>query len=211
MDNSKGKFIVIEGIDLTGKGAHTIGLPRHFYQKSKENVFLLTREPTMSTEEGRILRDLLQTMKDPKAEAERLFQLYVADRKKHMQNFVIPALEFGAIVFCDRFKHSTIAYQGALGIDVGRIIEAHKEMIVPDLTIILDITPEEYVKKAAIEKQTHVEVFDKDKEFITKVRKIYLQMPELLPNENIKIISATPPFEEVHQEIIEEVEKILGN
>lgn len=206
----KGKFIVLEGIDLTGKGTHTIKLAQHFYQKSKKNVFLLTREPTMATEEGKMLRHLLMTMKDPIAERERLFQLYVTDRKNHMENFVMPALKFGAVVLCDRFKHSSIAYQGALGVPIRRIIDAHREMIVPDLTVILDIPPEEYAKKSAAEQKTHEEVFDKNMEFITKVREIYLQMPKLLPNENIKIISSLPPFEEVHQKVIEEVEKILS-
>jgi len=210
MNNHKGRFIVLEGIDLTGKGTHTIGLAQHFYHKSKENVFLLTREPTMATEEGRMLRYLLKNMKDPTAERERLLQLYVADRRKHMENFVMPALEFGAIIFCDRFKHSSIAYQGALGIPVGRIIDAHSGMAVPDLTIILDIPPEEYVRKSAAEQKTHEEVFDKDREFITKVREIYLRMPRLLPDENIKIISSLPPFKEVHEKVIEEVEKILS-
>jgi dTMP kinase len=207
----KGKFVVLEGIDLSGKGTHTIGLAKHFYTKSKQNIFLLTREPTMSTDEGKLLRHLLQTMEDPKAEAERLFQLYVADRKKHLANFVIPALKFGAIVFCDRFKHSTIAYQGALGVPVEKIIDAHSEMIVPDLTIIFDIAPEEYERKFAMQKSkgTHQEVFDRDSEFIAKVREIYLQMPKLLPQENIKIIDASRPFEEVHKEVIAEVEKIL--
>lgn len=90
-----------------------------------------------------------------------------------------------------------------------KIIDAHKELVVPDLTIILDITMEEFEKRLAANGETHSEVFDYDKEFISKVREIYLQMPKLLPDEKIVFISSMEPFEEVHKKVIAEVEKIL--
>jgi dTMP kinase len=205
----KGKFIVLDGIDYCGKGSHITALANYFFSKSKESVVVLTREPTMLTEEGKEIRKLLATMKSPREAADRLFYLYPADRKKHVNRFIIPCMSFGAIVISDRYKYSTIAYQGAQGIPVERTIEVHKEMLIPDLALILDITPEEYVMRAVSNRRQQPEVFDKNKEFIRKVRQIYLEMPELLPNENIKIISSMSPFEEVHPLVVAEVEKIM--
>jgi len=205
----KGKFIVLEGIDYCGKGTQSAILARYFFNKDKKSPVVLTREPTMLTEEGRTIRNLLMTMKNPLEGAEKLFHLYVEDRKKHVNQFIQPALDFGAIVISDRYKYSTIAYQGAQGNPIEKIIEAHYGLLIPDLAIVLDITPEEYAERATKERGTHVEIFDQNKEFIARVREIYLQMPKLLPDENIKIISAMPTFEEVHQQVISEVEKAL--
>lgn len=208
--NFKGKFIVIEGIELNGKDTHAAALSKYFFFKNKAHSVVLTREPTKLTEEGRLLRKMLVEMKEPQKEKEKLFELYIADRRKHVEGLIIPALKFGSTVICDRFKHSTIAIQGALGIPVEKIIEAHKGMIVPDLTIILDITIDEYAKRFSESASTHNEVFDEDKELMIKIRENYMRMPELLPDENIKFISSMEPFEEVHQKVIAEVEKILS-
>jgi len=205
----RGKFIVLEGIELNGKDTHTAALSKYFFFKNKEHSVVLTREPTKLTEEGRLLRKMLVEMKEPEKEREKLFELYIADRKKHVEGLIIPALKFGSTVISDRFKHSTIAIQGALGIPVGKIIEAHKGIIAPDLTIILDITIDEYVKRFSSNAGTHSEVFDNDRELMVKIRENYMRMNELLPDENIKFISSMEPFEKVHEKVIAEVEKIL--
>lgn len=204
----KGKFIVLEGIELNGKDTHTAALARYIFFKNKEHSVVLTREPTKLTEEGRLLRKMLLTM-DPYKEKEKLVELYIADRKKHVEGLIIPALKFGSTVISDRFKHSTIAIQGALGIPIEKIVEAHKGIVAPDLTIILDITIDEYVKRFAESADTHKEVFDNNKELMVKIRENYMRMPEFLPDENIKFISSMEPFEEVHKKIVAEVEKIL--
>lgn len=206
-NNYPGKFIVLEGIELNGKDTHSTALARHLFFKDKQHSVVLTREPTKLTEEGRLLRKMLLEMKEPRKENEKLFNLYVADRKKHLDGLIVPALKFGATVISDRHKHSTIAYEGSLGMPIEKIIDAHKGMIAPDLTIILDITIDEFVRRFASSSETHSEVFDRDKELMTKIREVYLQMPELLHDENIKIISSMEPFEEVHEKIIKEVEK----
>ncbi len=206
----RGKFIVLEGIELNGKDTHTAALSKYFFFKNKEHSVILTREPTKLTEEGKLLRKMLVEIKEPEKEKERLLELYIADRKKHVEGLIIPALKFGSTVICDRFKHSTIAIQGALGIPVEKIIEAHKGIIVPELTIILDITIDEYAKRLSENVSNHNEVFDKDKELMIKIRENYMRMPELLPDENIKFISSMEPFEEVHQKVVAEVEKILS-
>lgn len=144
--NFKGKFIVLEGIELNGKDTHSAALARNLFFRDKKHSVILTREPTKLTEEGKLLRKMLLEMKEPQKENEKLFNLYVADRKKHVNELIVPALKFGAIVISDRHKHSTIAYEGALGMPLKKIIEAHKDLVVPDLTIILDITMEEFEK-----------------------------------------------------------------
>jgi dTMP kinase len=205
-----GKFIVLEGIELNGKDTHTAALSKHFFFKNKEHSVILTREPTKLTEEGRLLRKMLLNMKQPQKENEKLFDLYLADRRKHVEGLIIPALKFGSTVISDRFKHSTIAYEGALGIPIERIINAHKGIIAPDLTIILDITIDEFKRRFAESAATHSEVFDTNVELMTKIREVYMRMPELLPDENIKFISSMEPFEQVHQKVVAEVEKIIS-
>jgi len=210
MRNSfKGKFIALEGIELNGKDMHASALARHLHFKDKKYAVVLTREPTKLTDEGRLLRKMLAEMKDPRNEGERLFNLYLEDRRKHVNGLIIPALQFGATVISNRYKHSAIAIQGALGVPIQRMIDAHREIISPDLTIILNITIDEFKRRYTENTVTHSEVFDKNVELMEKIRENYLRMPEMLPDENIKIISSMEPFEEVHQKVVKEVEKVL--
>ena len=208
--NYKGKLIVLDGVDYAGKDTQIIKLADCLYQASKANNILLTREPTMLTDEGRRIRELLATMKDPREKAEELTDLLIRDRRKLMSYVVEPNLEQGLLVLVNRHKYSTTAYQGTQGISTQKIIDAHKGMIKPDLVLILDINPDEYARRASISKgQVHTEVFDRNKEFISSVRKLFLQMRDFYPEENIKIIPAEGLAEDVHKKILAEVLNVL--
>mgnify|MGYP000409703725 CR=1 FL=1 len=204
----KGKFIVVEGIDASGKGTIAMLMVGYLSEKIPREKIVVTFEPTQG-KYGTEIRKILKEEKDPKKNAERCLRLYVKDREEHVKNVILPALKEGKIVICDRYKYSTIAYQSAQGVPMKKIIKMHEGMPVPDLTIILDISPEVAIKRI-IEDKNRKE-FDKFEkmEFLALVREKFLLMPELFPNENIKIVDATAPAEITFSKIVKEIDKVV--
>ncbi len=198
---NKALFIAIEGMDGSGKGTIAQMLAAEL---SKRGIKAMqTAEPSNSIY-GKKLREMLSHDPDPKARAEEYLKLFVADRKEHLRYVILPALARGETVVCDRYKHSTIAFQSAQGIPAKRIIEMHENLPVPGITIILDVSP-----KVALERMStrqRKEKFEK-LEFMALLRKNYLSLPKLLPKENIKIIDAEKPVEKVFQSALRLVEK----
>ncbi len=136
-------FITLEGIEGSGKSTQ-LGNIRRFLENQGHNV-LVTREPG-GTGIGENIRAILlnpaNRQIDPLAE---LF-LYEADRVEHVHKIIMPALTAGRTVLCDRFYDATIVYQGyARGLDLELIRRIHQAILgalKPDLTILLDVSPE---------------------------------------------------------------------
>jgi dTMP kinase len=141
--SAPGKFITLEGGEGAGKSTQARLLADWLGQKGISVA--LTREPggTPSAED---IRNLLVTGEvgrwDPLTET----LLHYAARREHMARFILPALDAGQWIICDRFIDSTTAYQGyGQGIDLGVIAGLRKIVLgafIPDLTLILDVTPE---------------------------------------------------------------------
>ncbi len=138
----RGVFVVFEGGDGTGKSTQARLLADWLNASGREAV--LTHEPGEG-EVGRRIRELLldPATGDLSPRAEAL--LYCADRAQHVDTMIRPALERGAVVVCDRYVDSTLAYQGA-----GRVLDLDElEPLVwwaagrlrPDLTVLLDLAP----------------------------------------------------------------------
>ena len=105
----KGMFITFEGIEGSGKSTQIVKLAN--YLKSRGNRVVLTREPggtPIGDQIRKILLDPANKGLDPAAE----LLLYAASRAQHLSEVILPALDYGAIVLCDRFSHATLAYQG---------------------------------------------------------------------------------------------------
>lgn len=205
----EGKFIVVDGIDASGKGTiiKMLAGKLNEYNKFKGIVFV-TREPT-SGKYGKQLREMLKDGKNPKENADKFLELYVKDRKEHIEKEIIPALNEGKIVISDRFKYSTYAYQLVQGNSFEEINEMHVEMIQPELALILNLSVETALERLKNdESRTHLEVFEK-KDFLEFVRENFFKMPEWFPNENIQIIDASRSREEVFNDCFEEVKKVL--
>lgn len=137
--HSKGLFIVVEGIDGSGKSLLSKNLA-HALEKTGKKV-LLTKEPGGS-KLGKNLRSILQTQEEPlNSKAE--FLLFAADRAQHFQHVIIPALEQGTWVISDRCSDSSLAYQGygrMLGIEM--IASVNKWVmhgIEPDVVLYLKV------------------------------------------------------------------------
>ncbi len=184
----KGFFAVIEGLDGSGKGTMVREAHKFLLKKGvPAERILTTAEPTHGYY-GKKVRELLDTQINPALNARQFLDLYVADRKEHLQEEIIPALENGKIVLCDRFKHSTFVYQRLQGIPLEKIAGLHKGMPNPDVVFILDLPVESALKR--IERRKKKEVFER-KAFMEKVRLGFLQLQSIFPDEEIVFIDAS--------------------
>ena len=160
----KGKLIVIEGIDGSGKSTCAKNLTEKLNSINIKTIY--TFEPTRS-HYGAKLRDGMLS-EDLDAEEELL--LFVKDRKEHIEYMIKPALEEGYFIILDRYFYSSIAYQGAKGIDINLIINMHKDFIIkPDIVFIfhlpIDIALNRIISKRGIadrfENETYLKKVDK--------------------------------------------------
>jgi len=204
----KGVFIVLDGMDGSGKSEMVKLLHNYLFSKSKRYRILTTREPTNGTF-GKEIRNILVNEKDPNVNAEKLLELFVKDRKEHLESTIIPFLKKSNehevnIVICDRYYYSTIAFQSTQGIDMKMLIEKNKKFLKPDIALIMDVNP-----KAALEriKYREKEKFEKI-EFMKKIREKFLKLPKLL-KDNIKVIDASKNLDLVFEDIKKEVDKLL--
>ena len=125
-----GKFIVVEGLDGSGKSSQVDLLIEYLKKNGKDVV--VTKEPTMDSESGRKIKQALK--KEIVIEPLELQKLYVQDRKEHLENKVMPALKEGKFVVSSRYAFSTFAYGYSDGLDVNLLIDMNKEFLLPDLT-----------------------------------------------------------------------------
>jgi dTMP kinase len=200
-----GFFITVEGPDGTGKSTQVKLLGQ--YLKERGHEVLLTREPG-GTSLAEKIRSILLDPGSAGIAPETEALLYAAARAQHVAEVIAPALASGKIVLSDRFIDSTIVYQGigrglAAG-DIAAINSFATGGIKPDLTIVLDLEPEEGLARLA-SRCNGQEGFDRMEqesvEFYRKVREGYLALAR--QEERIKVISAKGTVEKVQERIIE--------
>lgn len=169
----KGKFITFEGGDGAGKTTLIESVYETLVSKGKD--VLKTREPGGSPV-GVEIRKLILHSQTPLTKKCELF-LFLADRAEHVDKVILPALEKGQTVLCDRFNDSTIAYQsGARGLDeqtVRSLCTIAASGLEPHLTLYLDLDPRiafERVKKMGKEKD---QIEAEDLAFHDKIRKAF--------------------------------------
>lgn len=207
----RGKFIVLEGIDGSGTTTQAALLVNYLFKKEGKHVFL-TREPT-GFAVGKKIKESLKDDKaagiDPlKEKGEEYARRYIEDRKWHLSEAVMPNLEKGVDVISDRHKYSTLAYQKAQGMNFEELARRHEGLLLPDLVIIIDLPVEEAMSRR-LGDESVPEFFEKV-EFQKKARENYLSLKEKLEGEKIVIVDGSGSIEEVHQEIVKEVEKLFG-
>ena len=135
----EGSFITFEGTDGSGKSTQARKLAKHLQSQGREVI--LTREPGGSKGAEEIRALVLQGEPD-RWSAETEILLFTAARRDHLERTILPALEAGKIVICDRFADSTRMYQGLSRGDLrGTVDQLHKLMIgrEPDMTILIDM------------------------------------------------------------------------
>lgn len=193
----KGKFIVICGVEGSGKGTQINLIKEHF--KGNDNI-VFTREPG-GTDIAEKIRDIILNEDiDPLTEA----YLFAAARREHIIKKIKPSLEEGKTIICDRFVYSSLVYQGLgrnLGINfIDRLNKPVIEGFYPDKIIYLDLEPEiglERIKKNNRETNR----LDNEKlDFYKKCREGFLHLANNEPNKFI-IINANQSEEKVFQDI----------
>lgn len=143
-----GFFIVFEGADGSGKSTQARMLADHLQQLGSDVI--LTREPG-GCPVAEEIREIVLSKDEKQMEPVTEAMLYAAARAEHVANIIKPALEAGKIVLCDRYLLSSLAYQGygrELGVEaVRRINEPAVAGCLPDLTIFINISPEQAFKR----------------------------------------------------------------
>ena len=137
-----GILIALEGIDGTGKSTQLPLLAT--YLRSLGYVVIETREPTTGPY-GQQIRALYQDRRQVSREQE--LELFVLDRRQHVSECILPALEQGHIVLTDRYYFSTAAYQGATGCAPAAIFQRNSFAPEPDLVLLLAMTAAESVAR----------------------------------------------------------------
>ncbi len=204
----KGYLITFEGIEGSGKSGQMASLAEHLEQNGW-NV-LKTREPG-GTKLGERIRDLLLDTGHPDITAKTELLLYLASRAQHFQEVILPALQQGKVVLCDRFSEATLAYQGyGRGLDLNKIKTLLKfvtEGRKPDLTLLLDLEVRKSLMR--ISNRTSKDRLEQERiEFYEKVRQGYLELAKTSPRQII-VIDASRSYEKVAAQIRETVEAFL--
>ena len=207
---SRGRFITVEGIEGTGKSSNIAFLTEHIEAAGFEVV--TTREPGGTPLAERIRALLLEHGDEPvTADAELL--LFFAARSLHLRNRILPALDRGQWVVCDRFTDATRAYQGCgRGLDPARIealatwVQGDVE---PDLTLLLDAPAEVGMQRT--ESRGNGDRMDKENlAFYRRVRDGYLALARQ-HRDRFRVVDASRPLVEVQQAIANHLAQFLDD
>lgn len=204
--NRKGIFITAEGPEGAGKTT-VISIVYERLKKLGKKV-LLTREPggiKISEAIREIILDNQNVQMDSKTEA----LLYAAARRQHLVERVIPALEEGYIVLCDRFIDSSLAYQGyARGLGIDEVLQINQfaiEGMFPDLTIYFDISPAEGLARVLNNEDREQNRLDKEQlSFHERVYEGYEKVIQKYENRMIRTDASLSK-----EEVVENVYQII--
>lgn len=200
----RGKFIVIEGLDGCGKSTQIEMLEK----KMKEHGMAvhLTREPS-DGEIGLFTRSVVDMEKD--FPPETLIYLFLADRIDHIKNEMLPMLEKGINVICDRYYFSSYAYQSNV-IGMEALIKLNKPMadlLKPDIAVYIDVPPEKCFERITL-RCGDISMFD-NLQSLNRIEKGYKNAFEYIKNENIVLTDGTQKAEDVSADIWSNVIKVI--
>jgi dTMP kinase len=206
MTLKRGRFLSFEGIEGCGKTTQIAMLADHLSKRAVP--YSITREPG-GTAVGEGIRKILLNSETIHLTAVAELLLFYASRSQNIVEKIIPSLERGDVVICDRFFHASVAYQGyGRGIPL-EFIEKLTSLVCgeqrPELTILLDIAPEIGLSRARARNQQKAEDEGRfemeDVAFYTKIRNGYLDLARHDP-EHIKVIPADRGRDEIHRDVL---------
>lgn len=196
-----GWFVAVEGGDGAGKSTQVALLAQRLRADGLD--VLVTRQPG-GTPLGERLRELVLHGDHVSPRAEAL--LYAADKAQHVDTVVAPALAAGQVVVTDRYVDSSIAYQGA-GRDLGpeEVAELQRWAVgglKPDLTIVLDVTPDTGRRRRG---DVHDRLESEGDEFHRAVRDHFLVLAKADPDRYL-VVDATLPPDDIHARVVKRLE-----
>lgn len=195
-----GKFISFEGPDGAGKTSVMRQITADLKEQLGSDGVVYTREPGgnhIAEQIRDVLFDADNTDMDPRTEA----LLFAAARRQHLVADILPALQNGKVILCDRYVDSSIAYQGAgrgLGEEnIWQINQFAIDGLMPELTIYMDIDSELGLQRIAQNRADEVNRLDEEKlSFHRKVRSAYQKLAQENP-QRIVTIDASQPLDQV--------------
>jgi len=201
MKVKKGILIVFEGIDGSGKSTQVRILQKILADKGLDVVVF--REPSQSPWGQKIKEKA--ALPDSLSPEEEL-DLFIKDRKDNVRKNLRPALKKNKIVLLDRYYFSTMAYQGAKGIDVERIRRLNEQFAVrPDLVFILDVDAEKGLNR--IQDRRNKDLLFERQDFLVEVRKIFRSFQ----GENIFHIDSVNTLDDISDQIASVVFEYIHN
>jgi len=205
----KGFMLVFDGSNGAGKTTVIKGVEKYLTLKGFD--VLLTREPG-GTPIGEKIREVILDPTTPEMCYMTELMLFGAGRAQHVQQKIIPALAQGKIVISDRFDAATFSFQHfARGIDLDTIIKINDLALAgftPDMNIILDLDPNEGLKRVISRGEGLDRLEDEKSDFLAKAREGYLKQAEQSP-EKFEIIDAAQSKENVLSDVIKIIDSLL--
>jgi dTMP kinase len=198
-----GLFIVFEGGDGAGKSTQVTLLRDALCREGRQVT--VTRQPG-GTPLGQQIRDLVLHGEHVAPRAEAL--LFAADKAHHVETLIRPALQRGDVVISDRYTDSSVAYQGA-----GRALGAQEvhdlnmwavEDLVPDLTVVVDISAAEGRRRRG---DVHDRLESEEDTFHEAIRQHFLAMARGNPQRYL-VVDGTQPPEQIHAEVMGRLEQL---
>jgi dTMP kinase len=213
---ARGKFITFEGLDGCGK---TTQLERLACVLRQQGIDVVTTREPGGTEIGERIRAVLLDSRTAGLDAHAEMALMFASRAQQIAQVILPALDIGQWVLCDRFTDSTEAYQGG-GRQLGSeaVLRCHQALcrgLWPDLTILMDTDVSASVararrrNKAAAHEESDENRFEKESHaFFTRVRNTFLDIARREP-QRVVMVDARPSLDVVHPQIVRIVRERL--
>ena len=207
----RGCFITLEGSEGAGKSTNVDTVCQTLTDAKIE--FIRTREPGGTPMAEALRKDMLQAWDEQVSGLTELLLVFAA-RTQHIQNVILPALQAGKWVVCDRFTDATFAYQGygrELDLDKLEILESWVQgELQPDLTLYLDLDPSIAEQRIADREKDRMEA--EQRAFFLRVREGYLARAAQFSR--FKTIDASQPLDQVQQQVVlsmnEFIQRALG-
>lgn len=208
--DGRGLFISLEGIDGSGKSTQAAMLTERL---RKQGVTVRqTREPGGS-EGAEAIRALLVEGDPARWSPETEILLFTAARRDHLERVILPALERGEIVVCDRFADSTRVYQGAARADLRKTVDALHELMIatePDLTLIVDMDPHTALSRGLARSSGEDRFEDMGAAFQERLAEGFRALAHSAPD-RCSLVDGTGTPEQVAARIWQAVEPVLAD
>ncbi len=209
--NYKGLFISFEGGEGSGKSTQIKLIANSL--KSINLEYILTREPG-GTSFGEEIRKTLVSGDVKKMDSYSELLCFTAARRQHITEIILPALEDGKIVICDRYVDSTFVYQGYVGgVDNAQILKLHENFcfnLYPDLTILLDIKPSLGLSRKKYSNLNEDRFENQNFIFHERVRKEYINLSKIYSRRFVSI-DASLDKNEIFKLIKQKIFKFFNN